>query len=106
MGGMICKQPNGKYARYSSVVDGFTDINMTEDDYIQLCVKRATENAIAEAKQVLQHHVYKIEEAIERWRLLNLDNEGIKPEDKPRAEKYLDWLIGQMKSPDGKWMRL
>jgi hypothetical protein len=106
MGGMICKQPNGKYARYSSVVDDFTDINMTEDDYIQLCVKRATENAIEEAKQTLQHYVYKIEEAIKSWRFSNLDNDYIKFEDKPKAEKRLNWLIDQMKNPDAKWKEL
>lgn len=29
---MICKQPNGLYCRFSSVVDTFTHINMTEQE--------------------------------------------------------------------------
>jgi hypothetical protein len=102
MGAMICKQPNGKYARYSSVVDDFTDINMTEDDYIQLCIKRAIENAIFEAKEILQHPTYTLEEVIKYWRFSNLDNEGIRPEDKPNAEKRLKWLMDQMTNPDAK----
>jgi hypothetical protein len=102
MGAMICKQPNGKYARYSSVVDDFTDINMTEDDYIQLCIERATENAIFEAKQTLQHHIHKIEEAVEDWRFAHLDNEGVHPEDKPKEEERLNWLMSQMANPDAK----
>jgi predicted component of type VI protein secretion system len=106
MGATICKQPNGKYARYSSVVDDFTDINMTEDDYIQLCVKRATENAIAEAKEILQHRIYKIEEVIESWRFSNLDNENLPPEDKPKVEERLRWLMDQMTSPEAKWNEL
>jgi hypothetical protein len=99
MGAMICKQPNGKYARYSSIVDDFTDINMTEDDYIQLCVKRATENAISEAKQTLQYRIHKIEEAVEDWRFAHLDNECVDPEDKPKEEERLKWLMDQMTNP-------
>ena len=102
MGAMICKQPNGKYARYSLVVDDFTDINMTEDDYIQFCINRATENAIVEAKQILQHHTYKIDEAIKNWRLVNLSNENISHEDKSKAENRLNWLIDQMTNPNAK----
>lgn len=50
MGGFIAKQPNGLYCRYSSVVDNITHHNMTEDDYIELCVERAKE----EAKETLE----------------------------------------------------
>ena len=52
MGAFISKQPNGKYCRFSTVVDSVTDYNMTEEDYIQLCVERAIE----EAKDVLEHY--------------------------------------------------
>ena len=34
MGGIISRQPNGRYCRYSSVVETFTHINMTREDYI------------------------------------------------------------------------
>lgn len=54
MGAFICKQPNGLYCRFSTVVDTITDYNMTEDDYIELCVERAKE----EAKDVLKNNIY------------------------------------------------
>lgn len=50
MGGFIAKQPNGLYCRYSSVVDNITHHNMTEEDYIEICVERAK----AEAKEILE----------------------------------------------------
>lgn len=53
MGSFICKQPNGKYCRFSTVVDCITDYNMTEEDYINLCVERAKE----EAKDILKNYV-------------------------------------------------
>ena len=50
MGAFIAKQPNGLYCRYSSIVDNITHYNMTEEDYIELCVERAKE----EAKEILK----------------------------------------------------
>jgi hypothetical protein len=58
MGAFIAKQPNGLYCRFSEVVDTVTDWNMTEDDYINLCVAKATEQAIKEAKETLANHLY------------------------------------------------
>lgn len=51
MAGFIAKQPNGMYCRYSSIVDNITHYNMTEDDYIELVVSRAKE----EAREILEH---------------------------------------------------
>lgn len=53
MGGFIAKQPNGLYCRYSSIVDNITHHNMTEEDYIELCVELAKE----EAREILEHAV-------------------------------------------------
>ena len=50
MGAFIAKQPNGLYCRYSSIVDSITHHNMTEEDYIELCVERAKN----EAKEILE----------------------------------------------------
>lgn len=58
MPAFICKQPNGKYCRFSTVVDTVTHINMTEDDYIAMCVVRA----IKEARDVLENHLRPFEE--------------------------------------------
>lgn len=53
MGAFICKQPNGLYCRFSTIVDCPTDWNMTEEDYIELCKKRAEE----EARYTLANHL-------------------------------------------------
>lgn len=34
MAGFICKQPNGLYCRFSTVVDCPTHYNMTKEDYL------------------------------------------------------------------------
>ena len=46
MGVFIVKQPNGKYCRFSTIVDCPTHINMSEEDYINLCMQSAKEVAL------------------------------------------------------------
>ena len=58
MPAFICKQPNGKYCRFSTVVDTVTHWNMTEQDYIDLCVERAKE----EAREVLERYTRPFDE--------------------------------------------
>lgn len=41
----IARQPNGLLCRFSTIVDAVTHINMTEEDYIELCAERAREDA-------------------------------------------------------------
>lgn len=53
MAGFISRQPNGLLCRFSSVVDTITHYNMTEEEYIEMCVERAR----AEAREVLQKHL-------------------------------------------------
>ena len=55
MGAFISKQPNGKYCRFSTVVDTITNYNMTEEEYIELCKERAAQEAEKEAKDTLKH---------------------------------------------------
>lgn len=45
MGAFIAKQPNGLLCRFSTVVDCVTDYNMTEEEYIQLCMDKAAQDA-------------------------------------------------------------
>ena len=54
MGSFVCKQPNGLYCRFSTIVDCPTDWNMTEEDYIELCKKKAEEDARDVLKNYLQ----------------------------------------------------
>ena len=58
MPAFICKQPNGKYCRFSTVVDTITNYNMIEDEYIKLYVQRAIE----EARDILENHLKPFDE--------------------------------------------
>lgn len=62
MGAFVCKQPNGKYCRFSTVVDTLTHYDMTEDEYIEICVSKAVKDAIREAKDVLAHYLRPFDE--------------------------------------------
>lgn len=64
MSGMIAKQPNGLYCRISTVVDAPTHWNMTEQDYIDMCVDKAKKDA----KYVLANYCYKFDDALARVR--------------------------------------
>ena len=46
MGAFIARQPNGLYCRYSTYVDGFTHLNLTEEDVIEMYKKSAEDDAI------------------------------------------------------------
>ena len=41
----IARQPNGLLCRFSYIVDTVTHINMTEEDYIELCAELARQEA-------------------------------------------------------------
>ena len=53
MGAFICRQPNGKLCRFSTVVDSVTHYNMTDDEYIEMKAEQAREDA----RYTLEHHV-------------------------------------------------
>lgn len=62
MATLIAKQPNGLYCRISTVVDAPTDWNMTEQDYIDMCVRKAEE----EVKNILANYCYGFDVALNR----------------------------------------
>ena len=63
MGAFIAKQPNGKYCRFSSIVDCPTNWNMTEEDYIKLCMEKAKYEAI----DILRNYLMPFEEVKDRF---------------------------------------
>ena len=71
MGSFISKQPNGLYCRFSTVVDCPTNWNMTEEDYIELCKKRAEEDA----RDVLANYLRPFEMVKEWFLPRNMTNE-------------------------------
>ena len=71
MGAFISKQPNGKYCRFSTVVDTVTDYNMTEEEYIEMCAERARE----EARDVLANYIRPFEWVIDNFHPYNTTRE-------------------------------
>ena len=67
MGSFIAKQPNGLYCRFSTVVDTVTDWNMSEEDYINLCVSKAIKKAMEDAKDILKNYVKPFDEVKNRF---------------------------------------
>lgn len=58
MGWMIVKQPNGKFSRFSEVVDDFTIMNMTEEEAIEECREyTGREVAYTKVKAGIEDHV-------------------------------------------------
>lgn len=51
MGAFICRQPNGKLCRFSSIVDCITDYNMTEEE----CIEMKAEQAREDARHTIEH---------------------------------------------------
>jgi Lar family restriction alleviation protein len=74
MAGFISKQPNGLYCRFSTITDCPTDWNMTEDDYIRLCKRKAEK----EAKEVLEGYLQPFEMVEERFYPNNMSEEEFK----------------------------
>lgn len=68
MASFIAKQPNGLYCRFSTVIDCPTDWNMTEEDYIELCRRKAEEDA----KDVLKNYLQPFEMVKEKFRPDNM----------------------------------
>lgn len=71
MGAFISKQPNGLYCRFSTVVDTITDYNMTEEDYIGLCVSRWGNNGKDTAIDTLKNSLFLFQEVLDRFRTSN-----------------------------------
>ena len=68
VGAFIVRQPNGLYCRFSTVVDCPTDWNMTEQDYIDMKMETAKEEAI----DTLKNHVKDFSMVKDRFRPTNM----------------------------------
>lgn len=64
MGAFLVKQPNGLYCRFSTSICCPTSWNMTEEEYIKMCVERAKKNAEREAREEIEHCSYTIDDMI------------------------------------------
>lgn len=93
MSGFIVKQPNGKYCRFSTVVDCPTHINMTFDDYVKVIMKRGYQEwkAREEAQDVMENHLYPFEAISEYFVPNNM------------TQKEFNKLIKEMQNPEGQY---
>lgn len=66
MAGMIAKQPNGLYCRYSSVVDTITHYNFTEEEYLNNITGTVPNRE--EGIDVLENYLHPFEEVVELLR--------------------------------------
>lgn len=75
MSGLITKQPNGLYARFSTVVDTFTHINMTAADYAKVIQNQEEEinpiEAALKAKDIIDNWLQPFDKVITHWGSLN-----------------------------------
>lgn len=53
MGSFVCRQPNGLLCRFSTIVDTVTHYNMTDEEYIQMKMQQAKE----EAEDVIKNYL-------------------------------------------------
>ncbi len=80
MGGFIAKQPNGKYCRFSTVVDCPTHINMTFEDYVKVIMERGYQKwkAEEEAKDIFDNYIYDFQEVVDRFIPNNMTDKQFK----------------------------
>ena len=57
MGAFIVRQPNGLICRFSTVVDCPTHWNMTDEEYVAMCMEEARD----EARDTLKNHLLPFE---------------------------------------------
>ncbi|MCA1233303.1 MULTISPECIES: hypothetical protein [Bacillus amyloliquefaciens group] len=70
MGALIAKQPNGRYCRFSSVVDCPTHINMTREDYLNNFT--GTTKGREDAEDTLVNYLQPFHEVIKWYTPLNM----------------------------------
>lgn len=88
MGSFIAKQPNGKYCRFSTVVDCPTHINMTFEDYVKVIMERGYQEwkAKEKAQDVIDNYLYDFQEVLDYF----IPNNMTKKEFKKCIEKMKD----------------
>lgn len=74
MAGMIVKQPNGLYCRYSSIIDTITHYNFTEEEYLSNIT--GTVSNREDGIDVLENYLHPFKEVEELLRLRLSDSES------------------------------
>ena len=78
MGWRIIQQPNGRYARFSEVVDNFTDYDLTRPEAVELCKQHGLRLETAEVKvRLAEQNPSRYRGAIEIVRLIHGEDEAV-----------------------------
>lgn len=80
MAGFVSKQPNGLYCRFSSVTDCPTAWNMTREDYINMKMQEAKEDA----EDVLDNYLKPFDMVVDMYYPNNMTKEEF--------DKFKEWL--------------
>ena len=93
MGGFIAKQPNGKYCRFSTVVDCPTHINMTFEDYVKVIMERGYQEwkAREEAQDVIDNYLYDFQAVLDYFVPNNM------------TQKEFREYVEKIKDPNGQY---
>ena len=95
MAGMIAKQPNGLYCRYSSIVDTITHYNFTEKEYLNNITGTVLNRA--EGIDVLENYLHPFEEVEKLLRLRLSDSESEEEVEELIKDMYKERKEGYMK---------
>lgn len=87
MSRFIARQPNGLLCRFSTIVECPTTWNMTEQEYINLCIEEAKERAEHDAKEVLAYYVKPFSEVTDSFKPENMSKEKFREFLKETAKK-------------------
>ncbi len=98
MASFIFKQPNGRYGRFSTIVDFPTHINMTRDDYVELVIDRYGYNreyAEKYADNILVKHLYPYSKCLEYFvpnHMTEAEFQDVRYKMELPTDELIDWL--------------
>lgn len=73
MGWRVVQQPNGRFAIFSSIVDNFTDINLTDEEAREECAFRSGQECVPGKIQRAMTNPGRWREALETIRAVHGD---------------------------------
>lgn len=74
----ISKQPNGLYCKFSNVTNCPVEWNLSEEEYVGLCVKRAVEQTKRDSEFTLHNDVHDFEDVVTNFKDTNMSEKDFK----------------------------
>lgn len=70
----IARQPNGLICRHSTITDCITDYNLTDEDYVTMCMEKAK----VEAENVLKNYIRPFSDVEKYFKETNMSRQKFK----------------------------